>query len=185
MCLFLFSFLSQFCVILFFLFLIHTRVTCAHFSHHLRANRERERKEKLVHTLHTCKFSPFRHIHIYTITFFSFSLPSHLFLFDTHTVSWLLCVCIDVFFFSLDSRAQIHTHTHKQVVICIFMPSFLSPHCLLASSRVFFFSCMCVRGPVCTFFVFFFSFFFFFSYNANIMSAARPIDSRQLHALRS
>jgi hypothetical protein len=42
-----------------------------------------------------------------------------------------------------------------------------------------------VRGPVCTFFFFFLSFFFFFFYNANIMSAARPIDSRQLHALRS
>jgi hypothetical protein len=48
----------------------------------------------------------------------------------------------------------------------------------------FSFSRVCVRGPVCTFFVFFFFFFFFF-YNANIMSAARPIDSRQLRALRS
>jgi hypothetical protein len=50
----------------------------------------------------------------------------------------------------------------------------------------FSFSRVCVRGPVCTFFFFFLSFFFFFFfYNANIMSAARPIDSRQLHALRS
>jgi hypothetical protein len=35
------------------------------------------------------------------------------------------------------------------------------------------------------FFFFFFSFFFVSSYNANIMSAARPIDSLQLHALHS
>ena len=70
----------------------------------------------------------------------------------------------------------------------------LSSHCLLASARVFLplslpVSLVCVRGPVCTFFsfcfFFLFSFSFFVFYNANIMSAARPIDSRQLHALRS
>ena len=54
------------------------------------------------------------------------------FLFDTHTVSWLLCVCVSTSFFSLllsfleraRAHIHIHTHTHKQVVICIFCPLF-------------------------------------------------------------
>lgn len=127
------------------------------------------------------------HTQASTITFSSpFFVPSHLFfpLFDTHTVSWLLRVCIDVvffFFFSRFSNARIHISKSSFVFFALFSLFLsLAPHCLLASSRVFFL--VCVRGPVCTFFVFF---FFFFLYNANIMSAARPIDSRQLHALRS
>ncbi len=186
-------FLSQFCVILFFTAHAHTyitRVACAHFSHRLRANRERvrerEREKKNCCTHYTrVSSSPFRHIHIhtYTITFLSFSLPSHLFFCLTRTLFRGFCVCVDVFF-SLSILERAHTHTSKSSFV------FLCPlfSLLIACWRrlaFFFFSCVCVRGPVRTFFYFFFFFFFFFFYNANIMSAARPIDSRQLHALRS
>jgi hypothetical protein len=44
--------------------------------------------------------------------------------------------------------------------------------------------CVCLRGLCARSFSSFSSLFFFF-YNANIMSAARPIDSRRLHVLRS
>jgi len=148
------------------------------------SERKRKRKEKLLHSLYTCKFfSSQTHTHTYIHNHFLVFLPSlaSFFLFDTHTVSWLLCVCRRLFF-SLDSRA--HTHTHTQVSRHLYFYALFSLSSLLVGvvSR-FSFSRVSMRGPVRTFFYFFF--FFFFFYNANIMSAARPIDSRQLHALRS
>ena len=65
------------------------------------------------------------------------------FLFDTHTVSWLLRVdvCIDVFFLSSRfSNAHTYTYTHISKSSFVFFALFslsLAPHCLLASSRVF------------------------------------------------
>ena len=190
MCLFLFSF-SVLCN--FFHWLVHlslsffhTRARCAHSSLHLR-RKEIHRWTRVSSFLQTRRdiLNHFLLVLAFSISFF---------LFDTHTVSWLLCV--DVFFLARSSSAHRHTHTHKQVVICIFMPPslslslWLSSHCLLASARVFLSLSLCrwcVRGPVCTFFPSSpsSSFSFFVFYNANIMSAARPIDSRQRHALRS
>lgn len=131
-------FLSQFCVIL-----------CSLFSSRKQARaRERERdKTPSAFITYTRVSSPSTHTQSLSSSFL-FSVASRVFfLFDTHTVSWLLCISTSFFFFSfsfsLDSRAytRIHTHTytHKQIVICIFLPRILSPHCLLAPSRVFLF----------------------------------------------
>ena len=145
---------------------------------------ESERKEKL---LHTCKFSRLRRIDIHNHFLLFLSLPSHLFFCLTRTLfrGFCVCVCVSTSFFSLSRFSSAHRHTHISKSSFVFFALFSLALLIACWRRFAFFFFSCVRGPVCTFFFFSFFFFFFSFYNANIMSAARPIDSRQLHALRS
>lgn len=151
-------FLSQFCVIL-----------CSLFSSRKQARaRERERQNsECIYNIHTCKFS----LYTYTITFFFFSLfrrIARFFLFDTHTVSWLLCISTSFFsspslFLSILEPTHVYTHTHTHISKSSFV-FFCPVFSLLIACwrRLAFFFFLCVRGPVCTFFVFFFFLLVFF-----------------------
>ena len=158
---------------------------------------EKEREKKKNCCTHDTRVSssPFRHIHIRTQSLSCLSPFPRIFFCLTRTLFRGFCVSLyrRLFFSSRHSRAPKHI---GKIVICIFMPSLrsLSSHCLLTSPGLFsFFSafspfrvcvCVCVACTHVLRLRFLLAFFLWF-YNANIMSAARLIDSRRLHALRS